>query len=66
MEKLTKREQEILDRIVQGKNNVEISKELSISESTVKAFCSSIFRKMQVNNRVSAAVKALKKGLIWI
>ena len=66
IKKLTKREYEILDKMVQGKNNIEISEELSISKSTVKIHCRSIFEKLEVNNRVKAVVKAITYGIIWI
>jgi DNA-binding NarL/FixJ family response regulator len=49
--KLTKREEEIMDLVIQGLRNKQISNELFISESTVKAHLVNIFRKLGVNNR---------------
>lgn len=61
---LTAREKEVLKLIVQGKNNQEISDELFVSIHTTKAHVSSILAKLCVNDRVQAAVKALKENLV--
>lgn len=55
---LTKREGEVLNLLIEGKTNTEIAKELTITINTSKAHVSSIFEKLQVKNRVQAAVKA--------
>ncbi len=57
MEKFTKREIEVLYLLLKGLSNVEISKKLCISNHTTKAHVASIFRKLNVSNRVQAAVK---------
>ena len=51
---LTEREFEILERIVAGCTNRQISQDLYISEKTVKNHLSSIFRKLDVNDRTQA------------
>lgn len=61
---LTSREHEVLKRIVEGKNNAEIAKELFFSVHTAKAHVSSIIEKLEVEDRVQAAVKAVREGLI--
>lgn len=53
---LTEREKEILIKIGEGKKNEEISKELFISNSTVKSHIYNIFRKINVPNRIQAAL----------
>lgn len=63
---LTKREKQILGLIVKGHSNTQISQDLSISESTVKKHCKAIFEKLNVEGRVTAAVKALSEGLIYV
>lgn len=63
---LTKREIEVLELVVRGKNNPEISETLNISVNTVKAHCKSIFEKLEVNNRVDAVIKAISTGIIWL
>ena len=59
---LTKREKEVLKCLIQGKTNRQISDELIITTSTVKAHCKSIFEKFKVSGRVPAVVKALTEG----
>lgn len=54
--KLTEREKEVLELIVQGKSNPQIAKELVLSIHTVKAHLESIFKKLGVHNKVQAAV----------
>lgn len=61
---LTGREHEVLRRIVMGKSNTEIAKELFISVHTAKAHVCSILKKMDVNDRVQAAIKAVKEDLV--
>ncbi len=61
---LTGREIEILDCIAQGLTNKEIAERLYISSQTVKNHVTSILRKLQVNDRTSAVIYALRRG--WI
>lgn len=61
---LTRREQEILEEIVQGKSNKEIAETLFISEKTVKNHVSNILRKLEVTDRTQAAVLALRSGIV--
>jgi DNA-binding NarL/FixJ family response regulator len=61
---LTERECEVLKHLVMGKSNTEIAKELIVSVHTAKAHVCSILQKMCVNDRVQAAVKAVKEGLV--
>jgi two-component system, NarL family, nitrate/nitrite response regulator NarL len=53
---LTKREEEILDGVATGKTNKEIARLLDISEKTVKHYMTNIMHKLQVRNRVEAAL----------
>jgi two-component system, NarL family, nitrate/nitrite response regulator NarL len=53
---LTKREEQILDRVARGLTNKEIAKDLLISEKTVKHYMTNIMQKLQVRNRVEAAL----------
>ncbi len=53
---LTAREQEILELIAKGNSNKAIAKRLYISEHTVKFHIQSIFKKLNVGNRVEAAL----------
>jgi DNA-binding NarL/FixJ family response regulator len=60
---LTQRERQVLALIVAGKDNVEIAKQLTISQHTVKNHVSGILAKLEVENRIQAAVYAVRKGL---
>lgn len=63
-QRLTERESEVLNLIVLGKTNPEIADELIMSVHTAKAHVCAIFEKLQVSDRVQAAVKAVREGLI--
>ena len=59
-EKLTEREHEILALIAAGTSNKEIGLQLHLTEKTVKHYVTNILQKLQVHNRVQAAILALK------
>lgn len=61
---LTEREMEVLKLLVKGKSNTEIAKELIVSVHTAKAHVCSILQKLCVDDRVQAAVKAIKENII--
>ncbi|MCQ1530001.1 response regulator [Lutispora saccharofermentans] len=62
---LTRREYEVLSLIADGMNNKDIADKLFISEKTVKNHVSSIFRKINVNDRTKAAIYAYKNNIKW-
>ncbi len=61
---LTEREFEVLRLLVQGKSNTEIAKDLIVSVHTAKAHVCSILQKLCVDDRVQAAVKAIRENLV--
>jgi len=61
---LTEREVAVLKKVAQGYTNREIADLLSISDRTVSTHVSHILSKMEVDNRVQAAMKAVNDGLI--
>lgn len=63
IEALTKREYEVLTLIAEGLNNKEIAGRLFISEKTVKNHVSSIFRKIEVSDRIQAAIFSFKNNI---
>lgn len=65
LKNLTKREIEVLLLISKGYVNKDISNELKITERTVKNHVSSIFRKINVNDRTQAAVFAVKNSELF-
>jgi DNA-binding NarL/FixJ family response regulator len=63
---LTSREHEVLRFLFRGLNNREIAVELRIGEATVKTHVGVILAKLGVNDRTSAVVEALKRGLLHL
>ena len=60
---LTERETEILRHVATGRSNKEIARALELQEKTVKHYMTNILQKLQVRNRVEAALKARDLGL---
>jgi two-component system nitrate/nitrite response regulator NarL len=58
LDDLTERERQILERIAAGDSNKEIGAQLNLTEKTVKHYVSNILQKLQVRNRVEAALMA--------
>jgi DNA-binding NarL/FixJ family response regulator len=61
---LTDRELEVLALMADGKSNQRIAEELFISIDTVKNHVSSVLSKLEVENRIQAAVEAMRRRLI--
>lgn len=59
---LTSREEDILELVATGQTNKEIARKLGISEKTVKHFMTNIMQKLQVRNRVEAALAAKRRS----
>jgi DNA-binding NarL/FixJ family response regulator len=62
LERLTQREREVLELVAAGSDNLQISARLGITERTVKAHVSNLYRKMGVQNRVEMAMIAYQSG----
>ena len=60
LDELTERERQILELLATGRSNKEIARALDLSEKTVKHYMTNILQKLQVRNRVEAAVLAQK------
>lgn len=60
---LTEREMSVLRLIAQGRSNKEIAATLFLTEGTVKGYISTIFDKLDVEDRTQAALYAVKQGL---
>jgi DNA-binding NarL/FixJ family response regulator len=60
---LSPRQAEVLRLLIDGKRNKQISRQLDMSESTVKTHLEAIFRKLEVNTRTQAVVAAARLGL---
>jgi DNA-binding NarL/FixJ family response regulator len=61
---LTEREEQILQCLAVGLSNKHISERLFLSEGTVKNYISSIYHKLDVKDRVQAALKAKEENLL--
>jgi DNA-binding NarL/FixJ family response regulator len=61
---LSEREREVLRLMVEGRSNEKIGEGLSIDPGTASNHVSHILAKLGVNNRVQAAVRAVREGLI--
>ena len=61
---LSDREFEVLKLIANGKDNAQIARELFISPKTVKNHISNILMKLQIENRIQAAVYAVRSGIV--
>jgi two-component system nitrate/nitrite response regulator NarL len=60
---LSRREEQILRLVTQGLSNKEIGRELDLQEKTVKHYMTNILQKLQVRNRVEAALLARERGV---
>ena len=54
----------MLERLAKGLTNSEIAEQLVISEGTVKNHLKNILGKLQLSNRIQAAVYAVRQGLV--
>ncbi len=61
---LSDREIEVLKLIANGKDNAQIARDLVTSPKTVKNHISNILMKLQIDNRIQAAVYAVRSGIV--
>lgn len=61
---LTARESQILKLITEGYSNTDIANELLVSINTTKAHVASILQKLEVDDRLQAALKAIKNKIV--
>lgn len=61
---LTRREKEVLQQLCQGKSYKMIADALCISEDTVRHHLKNVYKKLQVNSKSEAVIKALKDRLV--
>jgi two-component system nitrate/nitrite response regulator NarL len=66
LEPLTGRELEVLQLLAEGLSNKALAGQLEVSESTVKFHINAIFRKLGVQSRTQAVIRASRLGLILL
>lgn len=62
--KLTKREAEVLQRVIEGKSSKDVADELFVSKRTVDFHLANIYSKLAVTNRLQAFREATRRGLL--
>jgi DNA-binding NarL/FixJ family response regulator len=62
--RLTHRQQEVLQRMANGKTNAQIAVDLILSESSIRQETVKIYRALGVATRLEAAQKGLNLGLV--
>ena len=66
IEALSDREIEVLRLMANGKFNAEVGQQIHLSEGTVRNYTSTIFAKLNVNDRTQAVVTAIRCGIIHL
>lgn len=64
MIRLSPRERQVLELVMDGLGNAEIGARLGLGLSTVKLHVAGLIRKLKAKNRTQAAVAALRQGLV--
>jgi DNA-binding NarL/FixJ family response regulator len=65
-DRLTEREEAVLELLANGLTNKDIAQQLSLSEGMVKNYVSAILAKLHANDRTQAVLAALKRGLVHL
>ncbi len=63
---LTPRETEVLEAVADGFSNREIADVLGMSENTVKFHLSSIYEKLDADNRTDAVLAGIRRGVVTV
>ena len=61
---LTRRQNEVLNLVAEGKSNKQIAYEIGVSEATVKLHINALLRALGVTNRTQAVITAQKQGIL--
>ncbi len=63
---ITKREEEVLQRIADGCSTSEVASQLFISQKTVKNHLASIYQKLDARDRTQAVLQAVRMGIVHL
>ena len=63
---VTKREEEVLQRIADGCSTSEVAQQLFISQKTVKNHLASIYQKLDARDRTQAVLQAVRMGIVHL
>ena len=63
---LTKREEEILQQVADGRSTTEVARELFISAKTVKNHLASIYVKLDARDRTQAVLSGVRMGIVHL
>ncbi len=63
---ITKREEEVLQRIADGCSTTEVAEALYISQKTVKNHLASIYQKLEARDRTQAVLQAVRMGIVQL
>jgi DNA-binding NarL/FixJ family response regulator len=63
---ITKREEEVLQRIADGCSTSEVAAQLFISQKTVKNHLASIYQKLDARDRTQAVLQAVRMGIVHL
>lgn len=62
--KISVQEKSVLRHIARGKTNTQISRELNVTSKTIATYVARSFEKLDANDRMTAALRALALGLL--
>jgi RNA polymerase sigma factor (sigma-70 family) len=64
VEEMTPRDRQILELVCEGMRNKQIATRLNVSETTVSRQVTALSRKLEVEDRTSLVIYAIKQGLV--